>query len=220
MHFTIQNLLSIQASIKSKLLELNDKNRIPRIIAVSKTFKIEHILPLINYGHIDFGENKVQEAVTKWTEIKTKNKKIKLHLIGKLQTNKVKFAVKIFDYIHSLDSEKLAKKIADEQNKQSVKPKIFIQINLGEESQKSGISKNNLLDFYNFSKSLGLDIIGTMCIPPFDEDSTKYFSQMNDSNKKIKLTDLSMGMSADYLSAIEFQATYLRIGSNIFGQRD
>ena len=193
------------------------------IIAVIKnknTFKIEHILPLINYGHIDFGENKVQEAVTKWTEIKIKNKKIKLHLIGKLQTNKVKFAVKIFDYIHSLDSEKLAKKIADEQNKQRVKPKIFIQINLGEESQKSGISKDNLLDFYNFSKSLGLDIIGTMCIPPFDEDSTKYFSQMNDSNKKIKLTDLSMGMSSDYLNAIEFQATYLRIGSNIFGQRD
>ena len=199
---------------------MNEKNRIPKIIAVSKTFKIEHILPLINYGHTDFGENKVQEAVTKWTEIKAKNQKIKLHLIGKLQTNKVKFAVKIFDYIHSLDSEKLAKKIADEQNKQSVKPKIFIQINLGEETQKSGISKDNLLDFYNFSKSLGLDIIGTMCIPPFDEDSTKYFSQMNDSNKKIKLTDLSMGMSSDYLSAIEFQATYLRIGSNIFGQRD
>ena len=136
MHFTIQNLLSIQSSIKSKLLELKEKNRIPKIIAVSKTFKIEHILPLINYGHIDFGENKVQEAITKWTEIKIKNKKVKLHLIGKLQTNKVKYAVKIFDYIHSLDSEKLAKKIADEQDKKSVKPKIFIQINLGEESQK------------------------------------------------------------------------------------
>ena len=220
MHFTIQNLLSIQASIKSKLLDVKEKNRIPKIIAVSKTFKIEHILPLINYGHTDFGENKVQEAVAKWTEIKNKNKKVKLHLIGKLQTNKVKFAVKIFDYIHSLDSEKLAKKIADEQNKQGVKPKIFIQINLGEESQKSGISKNDLLDFYNFSKSLGLDIIGTMCIPPLDEDSTKYFSQMNELNKKIKLSDLSMGMSSDYLNAIDFQATYLRIGSNIFGQRN
>ena len=220
MHFTIQNLLSIQASIKSKLLEVKEKNRIPKIIAVSKTFKIEHILPLINYGHTDFGENKVQEAVVKWTEIKKKNKKVKLHLIGKLQTNKVKFAVKIFDYIHSLDSEKLAKKIADEQNKQGIKPKIFIQINLGEESQKSGISKNDLLDFYNFSKSLGLDIIGTMCIPPLDEDSTKYFSQMNELNKKIKLSDLSMGMSSDYLNAIDFQATYLRIGSNIFGQRN
>ena len=220
MHFTIQNLLSIQASIKSKLLEVKEKNKIPKIIAVSKTFKIEHILPLINYGHTDFGENKVQEAVVKWTEIKNKNKKVKLHLIGKLQTNKVKFAVKIFDYIHSLDSEKLAKKIADEQNKQGVKPKIFIQINLGEERQKSGISKNDLLDFYNFSKSLGLDIIGTMCIPPLDEDSTKYFSQMNELNKKIKLSDLSMGMSSDYLNAIDFQATYLRIGSNIFGQRN
>ena len=220
MHKTVQNLISIHDTIKSKLEDLNTNERIPKIIAVSKTFKIDHILPLIEYGHLDYGENKVQEALEKWTDIKSKNNKIKLHLIGRLQTNKVKFAIKIFDYIHSLDSEKLAKKIADEQNKQSVKPKIFIQINLGEESQKSGISKNDLSDFYNFSKSLGLDIIGTMCIPPFNEDSTKYFSEMNEINKKIKLTDLSMGMSSDYLSAVDFQATYLRIGSNIFGQRN
>ena len=219
MHFTIQNLLSIQASIKSKLLDVKEKNRIPKIIAVSKTFKIEHILPLINYGHTDFGENKVQEAVEKWTEIKNKNKKVKLHLIGKLQTNKVKFAVKIFDYIHSLDSEKLAIKIAEEQKKQNVKPKIFIQINLGEEKQKSGIFAENLHDFYNFSKNLGLNVIGTMCIPPFQEDSTKFFSEMNELNKKINLNELSMGMSSDYLSAIEFNSSYLRIGSNIFGQR-
>ena len=219
MHQTIQNLLSIQSSIKSKLLELKEKNKIPKIIAVSKTFKIDHILPLIEYGHLDFGENKVQEAIEKWTDIKKKNSKINLHLIGKLQTNKVKFAIKIFDYIHSVDSEKLAKKIAEEQEKQNVKPKIFIQINLGEESQKSGIMKENLLDFYNFSKNLGLNIIGTMCIPPLDNDSSKFFSKMNELNKSINLTELSMGMSSDYLNAIEFQSTYLRIGSNIFGQR-
>ncbi len=220
MHQTVQNLLSIQSSIKSKLLELNDKNKIPRIIAVSKTFKIDHILPLIKYGHLDYGENKVQEAIEKWTDIKKQNEKINLHLIGKLQTNKVKFAVKIFDYIHSLDSEKLAKKIAEEQKKQDVKPKIFIQINLGEERQKSGIVKENLLDFYNFSKDLGLNIIGTMCIPPFEEDSMKFFEKMGELNKTINQTELSMGMSSDYLSAIEFKSTFLRIGSNIFGQRD
>ena len=219
MHETVKNLISIQSLIKSKLLELKDKNRIPKIIAVSKTFKIDHILPLIQYGHLDFGENKVQEAIEKWTDIIHQNKHIRLHLIGKLQTNKVKFAVKIFDYIHSLDNEKLAKKIAEEQVKQNVKPKIFIQINLGNESQKSGIIKENLLDFYNFSKDLGLNIIGIMCIPPFDEDSTKYFSQMAELNAIINLKELSMGMSSDYLNAIEYKSTYLRIGSNIFGQR-
>ena len=201
------------------MLELEEKNRIPKIIAVSKTFKIDHILPLIQYGHLDFGENKVQEAIEKWTNIKNQNKNIRLHLIGKLQTNKVKFAVKIFDYIHSLDNEKLARKIAEEQGKQNIKPKVFIQINLGNESQKSGIIKENLLDFYNFSKNLGLNIIGIMCIPPFDEDSTKYFSQMSELNHIINLKELSMGMSSDYLNAIEYKATYLRIGSNIFGQR-
>ena len=219
MHQTVENLLSIQSSIKSKLLELNEKNKIPKIIAVSKTFKIDYILPLIEYGHLDYGENKVQEAIEKWTDIKKQNEKIKLHLIGKLQTNKVKFAVKIFDYIHSLDSEKLAKKIAEEQKKQNFRPKIFIQINLGEEGQKSGIMKENLLDFYNFSKDLGLNIIGTMCIPPFEEDSLKFFSKMSELNKLINLTELSMGMSSDYLNAIEFNSTFLRIGSNIFGKR-
>ena len=175
MHKTVQNLISIQSSIKSKLLDLKVKERIPKIIAVSKTFKINHILPLIEYGHLDYGENKVQEALEKWTEIKNKNSKINLHLIGKLQTNKVKFAVKIFDYIHSLDNEKLAKKIADEQLKQEKKLKIFIQINLGEESQKSGILKKDLVEFYNFTINLGLDVIGLMCIPPFDKDSSVFF---------------------------------------------
>jgi len=145
---------------------LKFKHKLPKIIAVSKTFKIDHILPLIEYGHIDYGENKVQEAIEKWSEIKNKNNKIKLHLIGKLQTNKVKFAIKLFDYIHSLDSEKLAKKISEEQFKQNLKPKIFIQINIGNESQKSGILRKDLIEFYYFSKKLGLDIVGTMCLPP------------------------------------------------------
>ena len=220
MHNTVENLLSIKAAIKSKLLELKVKDKIPKIIAVSKTFKIDHILPLVEYGHLDFGENKVQEAVEKWTDIKKHNDQINLHLIGKLQTNKVKYAIKIFDYIHSLDSEKLAKKIADEQKKQNLKPKIFIQINLGEESQKSGIKKENLNEFYKFSKSLDLDIIGTMCIPPFVKDSSNFFQQMRELNEKINLPEISMGMSSDYLNAIKFNSTYLRIGSSIFGKRN
>ena len=219
MHKTVQNLLSIETSINSKLIELKEEKNRPKIIAVSKTFKIDHILPLIEYGHLDYGENKVQEAIEKWEEIKKQKENIKLHLIGKLQSNKVKLAVKIFDFIHSLDSEKLAKKISEEQQKQNKKPKIFIQINLGEESQKSGINKENLVDFYNFSKDLGLNIIGTMCIPPFEEDSLKFFSKMSELNKIINLTELSMGMSSDYLNAIEFNSTFLRIGSNIFGKR-
>ena len=219
MHKTVQSLINIQSSIKSKLIDLKYKHRIPKIIAVSKTFELDHILPLINHGHIDYGENKVQEAIEKWTDIKIKNNKIKLHLVGKLQTNKVKFALKLFDFIHSLDSEKLAKKIAEEQIKQNLKPKIFIQINIGNESQKSGILKENLAEFYNFSKKLGLDIVGTMCLPPFEEDSSKYFSEMNKLNQKLNLNEISMGMSSDYLNAIEFKSTYLRIGSNIFGQR-
>jgi pyridoxal phosphate enzyme (YggS family) len=219
MHKTVQNLISIQSSINSKLLELKIKNRIPKIIAVSKTFKIDHILPLVEYGHLDYGENKVQEAIEKWTDIKTKNDRINLHLIGKLQTNKVKIALKIFDYIHSLDNEKLAKKISDEQEKQNKKPKIFIQINLGEEVQKSGIMKENLLDFYQFSKDLGLNIIGLMFIPPFGEDSSKFFSKMTELNELINLKELSMGMSSDYINALEYNSTYLRIGSDIFGQR-
>tara|TARA_X000001036_G_C20636974_1_gene789486 strand:- start:1003 stop:1665 length:663 start_codon:yes stop_codon:yes gene_type:complete len=219
MHKIVQNLISIQSSINSKLLNLKNKEKIPKIIAVSKTFKMDHILPLVEYGHLDYGENKVQETIEKWTDVKIKNDKINLHLIGKLQTNKVKLAVKIFDYIHSLDSEKLAKKISEEQEKQNRTPKIFIQINLGKEVQKSGIVKENLLDFYKFTKDLNLNVIGLMCIPPFEEDSSKYFSQMRELNEMISLTELSMGMSSDYINALEYNSTYLRIGSNIFGQR-
>tara|TARA_B100000579_G_scaffold410216_1_gene399933 strand:- start:45 stop:707 length:663 start_codon:yes stop_codon:yes gene_type:complete len=219
MHETVKNLINVQKSIKSKLIDLKQNTRIPKIIAVSKTFKIDHIMPLINYGHSDFGENKVQEAIDKWSQIKYENKEIKIHLIGKLQTNKVKLAVKFFDFIHSLDSEKLAKKISEEQNKQKLKPKIFIQINIGNEKQKSGINKENLQEFYNYCKSLDLDIMGIMCLPPFDEDPEKYFIEMKNLNENFKFRELSMGMSSDFLNAIEYNSSYLRIGSSIFGKR-
>jgi len=219
MHETIQNIINIQNSIKSKISNLNQNITIPKIVAVSKTFELDQILPLINYGHIDYGENKVQEAINKWADIKHKSKFIKLHLIGKLQTNKVKPALKLFDFIHSLDNEKLAKKISDEQIKQNIKPKIFIQINIGNEKQKSGIDKDNLKEFYNYCKSLRLDVIGTMCIPPIEENSVKYFKEMNSINQELKFSELSMGMSDDYLNAIEYHSTYLRIGSSIFGKR-
>jgi len=219
MHETIQNIINIQNLIKSKISNLNQNITIPKIVAVSKTFELDQILPLINYGHIDYGENKVQEAINKWMDIKHKRKFIKLHLIGKLQTNKVKHALKLFDFIHSLDSEKLAKKISDEQIKQNIKPKIFIQINIGNEKQKSGIQKENLKEFHNYCKSLGLDVIGLMCIPPVGQNSIKYFKEMNSINQELKFSELSMGMSDDYLKAIEYHSTYLRIGSSIFGKR-
>ena len=193
--------------------------KLPEIIAVSKTFKIEHILPVLNHGHIHFGENKVQEAVQKWAPIKDENKKIKLHLIGRLQTNKVKLALNLFDYIHSLDSEKLANKISKVQNEINVNTKLFIQVNIGNEIQKSGISEDEVLSFYDYCKSLKLDVIGLMCIPPLNEETSKYFLKMNEINKKLKLNELSMGMSSDYLEAIENNATFIRIGSSIFGQR-
>ncbi len=194
-------------------------NKKPKIIAVSKTFNIDKILPLIKYGHIDYGENKVQEAVDKWSLIKAENKNIKIHLVGKLQTNKVKLALKVFDYIHSLDSEKLANKIADEQIKQNKKVKVFIQINVGREDQKSGIKEEDVLNFYNYCRDLNLDIIGTMCIPPKDSNPHDYFIEMNKINTKLNLLHLSMGMSEDYLEAAQNNATFLRIGSKIFGQR-
>jgi pyridoxal phosphate enzyme (YggS family) len=216
MHKTIKNLIYIEDLIKSTV----NGNKLPKIIAVSKMFSIDKILPLVEYGHIDYGENKVQEALDKWTEIKLKKTTIKLHLIGRLQTNKVKFALKIFDYIHSLDSEKLANKIADEQEKQGKKPKIFIQVNIGNEDQKSGIHKDKLVDFYKFCKDLNLDIVGTMCIPPNDENTENYFSEMNRINQSLNFENLSMGMSGDYLDAIKNNATYVRLGSKIFGSRD
>ena len=216
MHNTVKNLIYIEDLIKSKA----NLNKLPKIIAVTKTFPIENILPLIEHGHLHYGENKVQEGVDKWSDIKNRNDNIKLHLIGRLQTNKVKFALKLFDYIHSLDSEKLANKIAEEQEKQEKKPKIFIQVNIGDEDQKSGINKEKLSDFYNFCKNLNLDIIGTMCIPPNDNNTEKYFSEMNDINKELNFNELSMGMSGDYLEATRFNATYVRVGSKIFGSRD
>ena len=195
-------------------------NITPKIIAVSKTHSMSNILPLIKHGHIDYGENKVQEAIDKWTETKSANKDIKLHLIGPLQTNKVKFVVKIFDYIHSVDREKLAIKIADEQNKQGKKIKIFIQINIANEEQKSGVKKENVSTFFNFCKELNLDVIGTMCIPPKEGNPQDYFLEMNKINKELNLPDLSMGMSEDYLEAAKYNATFLRIGSKIFGTRN
>ena len=215
MHNTIKNLIYIEDFIKSKV----NHDKLPKIIAVSKTFPIENILPLIDHGHLHYGENKVQEALDKWTGIKNKNHNIQLHLIGRLQTNKVKLALKIFDYIHSLDSEKLANKISDEQKKQEKNPKIFIQVNIGNEDQKSGINKEKLSDFYNFCKNLNLDIVGTMCIPPNDGNTVEYFSEMKYINQELNFKDLSMGMSGDYLEAIKNSATYVRLGSKIFGSR-
>ena len=219
MHKTVKNLINIQNLIESKLSDLKHIDRSPKIIAVSKTFKLEHINPLIEHGHIDFGENKVQEAIEKWTDIKKKINRLKIHLVGRLQTNKVKHAIKIFDFIHSLDNKKLAAKISEEQEKQKIKPKIFIQINIGDESQKGGIRVNELEDFYNHCIELKLEIIGTMCLPPVNNEPEIYFSRMNYLNKKLNLKESSMGMSSDYLEAIQYNATYLRIGTSIFGER-
>ena len=216
MHNSIKNLIYIEDLIKSKV----NQHKLPKIIAVSKTFPINEIFPLLEHGHLYYGENKVQEALDKWSDIKEKNNNIELHLIGRLQTNKVKYALKIFDYIHSLDSEKLANKIADEQVKQAKSPKIFIQVNIGDEEQKSGINKERLNDFYEFCRNLNLDIVGTMCIPPNDKNTENYFSEMNTINQELYFKELSMGMSKDYLEAIQNNATYVRIGSNIFGKRD
>jgi len=215
MHNIVKNLIYIEELIKSKA---ND-DELAKIIAVSKTFPIENVLPLIEHGHLHYGENKVQEALEKWSDIKLKNNAIKLHLIGRLQTNKVKFALQIFDYIHSLDSERLAIKISEEQKKQEKNTKIFIQVNIGNEDQKSGINKDNLANFYKFCKNLDLDIIGTMCIPPNEGNVEKYFAEMSDLNKELNFKELSMGMSGDYLEAIKYNATYVRVGSKIFGNR-
>ena len=218
MHSTIKNLLNIKNNIKENLNLLNINNN-PKVIAVSKTFKIEKIKPLIDYGHLDFGENKVQEAIEKWTEVKKSNPELKLHMIGKLQTNKVKFAVKLFDYIHSVDSKKLAKKIADEQNKINKNIKIFLQVNIGDESQKSGINKNELKQLVSYCKEINLDLIGLMCIPPANINPEVYFDEMKNLNKDLGFEELSMGMSSDFLIAAKYKSTFIRVGSSIFGQR-
>ena len=219
MHNTVKNLLDIENNIKVNLNNLNI-NDYPKIIAVSKTFELDKILPLIEHGHIDYGENKVQEAVEKWKEIKKINTNIKLHMIGKLQTNKVKFAVQLFDYIHSVDSKKLAEKIAKEQSKINKKIKIFLQVNIGDENQKSGINKNEIRELFTFCKEIKLDVIGLMCIPPADIDPTVYFKEMKVFTNNLNFKELSMGMSSDYLKAAENSSTYLRIGSSIFGNRN
>ena len=218
MHETVKNLINIQSKVKQKVDEKSITHN-PVIIAVSKTFDLNHITPLIDHGHVHYGENKVQEALEKWTEIKQKRNNLKLHLIGKLQTNKAKFAVKLFDYIHSLDNEKLAKKISSLQQEQNHKVKLFIQVNIGEEKQKSGINENELEDFYRFCLELDLNIIGLMCIPPIDQKSEIYFNKMKSLKKKYKLNELSMGMSSDYLKAMDYESSYIRIGSSIFGER-
>ena len=218
MHQSIINFTNIQNSINENQEKTNNKNNI-KIIAVSKTFEISHINPLIDYGHTDFGENKVQEAIEKWSDIKHKNQNLSLHLIGKLQSNKTKLALKIFDYIHSLDSEKLASKISEEQKKIDKKPKLFIQVNIGNEDQKSGVNPNKLKSFYKYCLDKDLDVIGTMCLPPISEDPEKYFMRMNYLNKDLGLNELSMGMSADYIPAINNNATFIRVGSKIFGER-
>ena len=213
MHQSVKNL----NLIKQELKLINFK--LPSIIAVSKTFPISNILPLIENGHVHFGENKVQEAIEKWPGIKKDFNKIKLHMLGKLQTNKVKYALSIFDFIHSLDNEKLAKKIASEQKKHEKKPKIFIQVNIGDEPQKSGIRKDKLKDFFLFCKEIDLDIQGLMCIPPANSNPIPFFKKMNLLNETINLNQLSMGMSADYIEATKNSSTFIRIGSKIFGKR-
>ena len=211
----MENVIKNFNSIKQEII---DKKNV-RLVAITKTFPISHILPVINEGHTDFGENKVQEAMEKWTSIKQDFPKINLHLVGKLQTNKVKFVLPLFDYIHSLDNIKLASKIAEEQIKKNFKPKIFIQVNIGDEPQKSGIQKDKLKDFFLFCKEIDLDIHGLMCIPPVDSNPIPFFKKMNLLNETLNLSQLSMGMSADYIEAAKNSSTFVRIGSKIFGER-
>ena len=214
MHYTINNLNVIKKEINNIKPNVN-------IIAVSKTFNFETIEPLVKNGHLHFGENKVQEAVAKWSEIKKSNKNLQLHMLGKLQNNKVKYAVPLFDYIHSLDNIKLAEKISSEQIKVQKKLKIFIQVNIGNEKQKNGILKNEVKSFFDKCvEKLNLDIVGLMCIPPKENSNKDYFGEMMETKKKIGLENLSMGMSSDYLDAIKAGSNFVRIGSRIFGDRN
>tara|TARA_Y100000590_G_scaffold285403_1_gene321200 strand:+ start:1068 stop:1736 length:669 start_codon:yes stop_codon:yes gene_type:complete len=220
MHNSLENLKLIQ----NKVNELVNKKQLktdPKIIVVTKTFSLSKILPLLNNGHIHFGENKIQEAEDKWAETKSKNANLQLHMIGKLQTNKVKRAVILFDYIHSLDNEKLALKINQYEKELNKKTKLFIQINLADESQKTGIKLNELNNFYNYcSKELSLNIIGLMCLPPINSNSQEYFNELKKAAHQLNLKDLSMGMSADYEAAILNGSTYLRLGTKILGERN
>ena len=221
MHSTVKNLNSIKNNILEELKKINQLDKIPNIVAISKTFPIDKITPLIEIGHVHFGENKVQEALLKWSKIKNQNKNIKLHLVGKLQSNKVKLALELFDYIHSLDNIKLARKISELQKKINKRPKLFIQINIGNEDQKSGIKIEELKKFYEFCTSeLNLKIIGLMCLPPVSNDPSVYFEKMLKLSKSLSLKELSMGMSSDYINALKYNASFIRIGSKIFGERN
>ena len=221
MHNSLNNLIEIQKEIQLKIKEIKDSSKPLRIVAVSKTHPMSSILPLINHGHLDFGENKVQEAIDKWTSIKSDFNHLNIHMIGKLQSNKVKQAVSLFDYIHSVDNLKLAEKISVEEIKQNKKVKLFIQINIGDEPQKSGVSLSNIDKFYSQCvNDLGLDIVGFMCLPPNDDKISSYFLKMQNLKIEFNIPELSMGMSNDYLEAVKFNSTFLRIGSKIFGRRN
>ena len=221
MHNCLNNLIEIQKEIQLKINELNNSVKSPKIIAVSKTHSMTNILPLINHGHLDFGENKVQEAVSKWTEAKKNNPHINLHMIGRLQSNKAKDAVRLFDYIHSLDSQKLAANLAKQENNINKKLKYFIQVNIDYEKQKSGIGINLLDDFYYYcTRELKINIIGLMVIPPNDGRENIYFKKLMELNKLLALKELSMGMSSDFKVALNYETSFVRIGSSIFGKRD
>jgi len=219
MHISLQRLNFVKNKIK-EITERKQLKTIPQIIAVTKSFPLNKITPLLEMGHIHFGENKIQEAESKWLNVKYKYKNLQLHMLGKLQSNKAKKAVKLFDYIHSLDNAKLAMKLSQYEKELGKKTKLFIQVNIADESQKSGILLNDLNHFYNFcTKELSLNIIGLMCLPPLNSDSYKYFRIIKKTSEQLNLADLSMGMSADYDQAILNGSTYLRLGTAIFGAR-
>ena len=217
MHSSVINLIDIKDKLNALV---NENTRKPEIIAVSKTFDIQYIKPILEYGHKNFGENKIQEAISKWTSIKKEYTDVKLHMLGKVQTNKAKFLIPLFDYLHSLDNFKLAEKISKEEVKKNKKIKIFIQVNLGQEEQKNGINLKDLDNFYyECKKNLNLDVIGLMCLPPQNENPEKFFQKLKECSDKFGLKDLSMGMSNDYDVACKFGSTFLRIGTKIFGER-
>ncbi len=219
MHKSVKNIIDLNDKVKQKIQELNYSNYYPQIIAVSKTFSMDMIMPLIDYGHEHYGENKVQESVNKWSEIKKSKNNIKLHMIGKLQRNKVSQAVSIFDYIHSVDNIKLAKKISEEQTKQKKNIKVFIQVNIGEEDQKNGVLIKNVNELKNECINLNLNVIGLMCLPPINVSVQNYFSLIKNKNDEFGFKDLSLGMSNDYIDALKYRTTFIRIGTKIFGER-
>ena len=220
MHASLQKLNFVKNKV-NEIIRQRQLKTDPKIIVVTKTFSLNKITPLLVYGHMHFGENKIQEAENKWSEVRNQYSNLKLHMIGKLQSNKAKKAVKIFDYIHSLDNAKLAAKIAQYEKELNKKTKLFIQVNLAEENQKSGILLNNLNNFYYYcKKELLLNVIGLMCLPPFESNSQKYFKMLKNVAEKLNLKDLSMGMSSDFEQAIINGSTYLRLGTVILGERN